>query len=70
MFLESSTKVVRMKELRQWLQLSESTIYSLVAAGQFPAPFALRPGGKAKGWLVSTVEQYLREQAESRGGAK
>lgn len=48
--------------------LSRSTIYRLVAAGQFPPP--IHPlGPRTSMWLGSEVEGWLRDRiAESRRG--
>ena len=60
-------RVLRMKQLSQILGYAPSTIYDLVARKQFPAPFKLVPGGRASGWLESTVIDYLEERAAGRG---
>lgn len=61
----TSTRIVRMRELREKLRLSPSHIYSLISRGVFPAPFSLVPGGRAKGWDESTVDAYLTERKEA-----
>ena len=58
-----STKVLRMKDVSQKIGYAQSTIYELVALGKFPAPFKLIHGGRAAGWLESTVDAYLEERA-------
>jgi prophage regulatory protein len=57
-------RTLRMKDLPEKIGLRPSTIYALVAQGRFPAPFKLLPGGRAVGWLETTVDDWLGEQIE------
>ena len=57
------TRVLRMKDLPQKVGYQPSTLYELIAAGKFPAPFKLVPGGRASGWLESTVDSWLEERS-------
>ena len=59
-------RIVRMPEVTQRVALRPSTIYGMVQAGKFPAPFKISPGGRASGWLSGDVERWLR--ARSIGG--
>lgn len=61
-----TTRIIRMRELREKLRLSPGHLYALIAKGLFPPPFPLVPGGRAKGWDESDVDAYLN----SRKGAK
>ena len=54
-----TTRVIRMRELREKLRLSPSHLYALIAKGQFPPPFPLVSGGRAKGWDEADIEAYL-----------
>ena len=55
----TSASVIRMRDVIRKVNLSESHLYLLIAQGKFPRPFCLVPGGRAKGWLSSTIDQYL-----------
>jgi len=55
-------RVLRMRELSQRLQLSESRLYALIAEGKFLQPFKLIPGGRAVGWLERDVDAWLAER--------
>lgn len=57
-------RTLRMKDLPEKVGLRPSTIYALVAQGKFPAPFKLLPGGRAVGWLETTVDDWLDRQIE------
>lgn len=56
-------RIVRMQELTEKVALQPSTIYALVQAGDFPAPFKIAPGGRAAGWLLDDVDSWLRSRA-------
>ena len=60
---KTGTRVLRMKDVSQKIGYAPSTIYELVAHGKFPAPFKLAPGGRAAGWLESTIESWLTGRA-------
>ncbi len=64
----NTTRVIRMQELTEKVALQPSTIYALVQAGDFPAPFKITPGGRAAGWLLDQVDSWLRSRAG--GGTK
>lgn len=57
-------RTLRMKDLPEKVGLRPSTIYALVAQGRFPAPFKLLPGGRAVGWLETTIDEWLDRQIE------
>jgi len=61
-------RTLRMSELPEKVGYKTSTIYGLVAQGKFPKPFKLTPGGRAAGWLESTIDDWIREQAYSDTG--
>ena len=60
----NSLRVIRMAELAEKVSLQPSTIYAMVQAGDFPAPFKIAPGGRAAGWLSGDVEGWLLSRAE------
>ena len=62
-----TTRVIRMRDLPPKTGLRPSTIYELIAAGKFPAPFKLVPSGRASGWLESTIDAWLEERATNGG---
>ena len=64
-----TTRVLRMKDLPPKIGFQPSTIYELIGNGQFPPPFKLVPGGRAAGWLESTVDAWLAERS-THGGTK
>ena len=61
-------RTLRMGDLTEKVGYKRSTIYGLVAQGKFPKPFKLTPGGRAAGWLESTIDDWILEQASSHIG--
>lgn len=61
---ERLNRVLRMRQLTAKVPYAPSTIYGLVAAGKFPAPFKLIPGDRAAGWLESEVDAWIAVQAD------
>jgi prophage regulatory protein len=62
-----SLRVIRMQEVTERVSLAPSTIYGMVQAGKFPAPFKITPGGRAAGWLLGDIEGWLISRAEKGG---
>ena len=63
-----TVRVLRMKDLPYRVGFRPSTIYQLVAQGNFPAPHKLYPGGKASGWLESTIDSWIENAARQSEG--
>ena len=60
-------QILRHAEVRKRLKISSAKLFDMVAKGQFPKPFLIIPGGRAVGWLESTVDGWILERKESRG---
>jgi prophage regulatory protein len=58
-------RTLRMCDLPSKVGYRPSTIYALIAAGKFPKPFKLSAGGRAVGWLETTIDEWISEQAKS-----
>ncbi len=50
--------------------LSKTRIEALVREGKFPAPFKLTDGGRASGWLRSTLDQWITARANAVADAR
>ena len=59
-------ELLRRKELLRRLKISNTTLYSWIAAGRFPRPIE---GGTASVayWLASDVEKWYAERVAARG---
>tara|TARA_R110001599_G_scaffold9985_5_gene49325 strand:- start:999 stop:1211 length:213 start_codon:yes stop_codon:yes gene_type:complete len=56
-------RILRMKDLPSKVGFQPSTIHQLVAQGKFPASHKLVSGGKASGWLESTIDSWIESAA-------
>ena len=57
-------RVLRMKELAHKISFQPSTIYGLIAEGKFPAPFKFVSGGRAAGWLETTIDDWIADREQ------
>lgn len=60
-----SDRIVRKPELFGIVGMSDTSVWRMEAAGQFPK--RLRLGGSACGWLLSEINEWLAERAAARG---
>ena len=60
-------QILRHTEVRKRLKISSAKLFDMVAKGQFPKPFLIVPGGRAVGWLESTVDEWIHERKETQG---
>ena len=61
----TNIRTLRMKDLPSKVGFQPSTIYGLIAEGKFPAPHKLVHGGRAAGWLESTIDAWIESQTPS-----
>ncbi len=59
----STDTIVRKMHAASIVGLSKNRIEALVRDGKFPAPFKLCEGGRASGWLRSTLDSYNAARA-------
>lgn len=57
--------IVRKMHAGSIVGLSTTRIETLVREGKFPAPFKLCEGGRASGWLRSTLDGYNAARASA-----
>jgi len=60
--INGPVKILRLRNVKEVVGLSKSTIYMRIAEGGFPAPINL--GGRAVGWIESEVRSWLCSQVE------
>ena len=53
-------KIIRMPEVKAKTGLSKTTIYELIAEGNFPEQIPL--GSRIVGWINSEVEEWISER--------
>lgn len=56
-------KFLRLLEVRSRVPYSRSSLYRLIALGEFPAPFAL--GARAVAWREADIDDWIRARIES-----
>lgn len=65
------SRIIRKSETLKKTGQSNSGMYALIAAGQFPAPIKLSDHGRAVGWLEAELDAWIEsriEQRDSKGG--
>jgi prophage regulatory protein len=65
-----SDPIIRKMHCASIVGLSKTRIEALVREGKFPPPFKLCPGGRASGWLRSTLEQWNAARANAAATAR
>lgn len=60
--------ILRRKDVTEAVSLSSSTIYAMVAKGNFPRPIKLSNGGRASGWLLSEINTWKQSRLAERDG--
>lgn len=60
--------VLRFDEVRQKTGLCRAHVHALAAQGKFPRPLKLVPGGRASGWLLSEIDQWIADRVAERNG--
>ena len=63
--MTSHSRLLRIKEVAQWIGVSQSAIYKWVGDGRFPSPIKL--GGDqqkrvAVRWLEEDIQQWIQER--------
>jgi len=61
---EKQDRIIRKTELLSIIPLSHVTIWRMEKAGKFPKRVQI--GGNSVGWLVSEVNQWMKQKAEAR----
>jgi prophage regulatory protein len=56
-------RLLRLPRVKDRVGLGRSTIYLLVARGQFPRPLSL--GGRAMAWLESDIDHWIQTKVEA-----
>jgi prophage regulatory protein len=55
------TRILHLREVQRLNSLSRASIYRGIAAGTFPKPIRLTPGGHRVGWREADVEAWLND---------
>ena len=63
MYDESSSRFMRLPEVKSKTGLSRSHIYDLISRGEFPRQYKL--GGRVSGWLESEVLAWIQSKIKA-----
>ena len=58
------SKVLKVKEVAEEINVSVPQVYKLVNLGRFPKPIKL--GERGSGWLTSEIEAWLQSKVDAR----
>jgi|TARA_B110000908_G_C10259985_1_gene458478 prophage regulatory protein len=64
----NETRLIRIDEVKSLSGLSRSYIYALAADGVFPKSVPLVPGGAARAWVYSEVQEFIDQRIAERDG--
>lgn len=59
-------RLIRIREVLEMTGLSRSYIYALTSSGKFPRSVPLIPGGIARGWVLSEIEEWVEQRIAER----
>ena len=60
----SSTKILRLRDVRERTGLATSSIYNLITAGKFPRPVQL--GVRTVGWPEREIDEFVEARIAER----
>ena len=58
------SKILKVKQVAEELNVSVQQIYKLVSKGRFPKPIKL--GERGSGWLTSEIDAWLQSRVDAR----
>jgi len=61
-------RIVRRRDLSQFVGLQRSQIAELIKKGEFPGPIPLSDTGRAVGWLEDELAAWQRQRLAKRNG--
>ena len=64
--MERLQKIIRLRDLPNYVGLRRTQIDELVRKGEFPRPIKLSDTGRARGWLESEVWAWQQERLAKR----
>lgn len=57
-------KILRRPKVLGKVQICCSTMYAMIAAGEFPAPIKLGP--RSVGWIAQEIDDWLEDRIKER----
>jgi prophage regulatory protein len=68
--MQKLQRIVRLRELSQYVGLKRTQIDDLIKKGEFPRPIPLSDTGRAKGWLESELLVWQAQRLAKRDAAR
>ena len=62
------SRILRLPEVMERVGLSRASVYTYIAAGNFPKQMSLGPN--TVGWLESEIEAWIAQRISTRRGTK
>ena len=59
-------RFIRKKDIYEFTGLRRTAIEEEIAAGRFPQPFSLTPGGRAKAFFEDEIIEWQKERLATR----
>lgn len=63
-------KIIRKRDLPEFVGLQRTQIEQMVEAGEFPRPIHLNKSGRAIGWVEREVFEWQQSRLAARDAAK
>ncbi|MDA8692087.1 AlpA family transcriptional regulator [Candidatus Pseudothioglobus singularis] len=60
----SNSKILKVKQVAEEINVSVPQVYKLVSLGRFPKPIKL--GERGSGWLRTEIDAWLQSRVEAR----
>ena len=60
----SNSKILKVKQVAEEINVSVPQVYKLVSLGRFPKPIKL--GERGSGWLTSEIDAWLQSRVDAR----
>jgi len=60
--------IIKLPEVKALTTFSRTTIYRLIALGEFPKQIKLAE--RSSGWIKQEIEDYIENKINERGGIK
>ena len=60
----SNSKILKVKQVAEEINVSVPQVYKLVSLGRFPKPIKL--GERGSGWLTSEIDAWLQSRVDVR----
>jgi prophage regulatory protein len=68
--VERLHRIVRRRELPQFVGLQKTQIDELIKRGEFPKPISLSDNGRAVGWVEDELAAWQRQRLAKRDGTR